>query len=324
MILAIVVPCYNEEEVLPETAKRLSGKIRSLVAKGAVSEKSKIVFVDDGSRDNTWGLIEKYYADDPDVFCGIKLSRNRGHQNALLCGLLSMKDYADAAVSIDADLQDDVDVIDRMVERRREGYEIVYGVRSIRKTDSLFKRASAQGFYRLMRFLGADIVYNHADCRLMGKEALDALSEYKEVNLFLRGIVPLLGYKTCIEYFERAERFAGMSKYPLRKMLAFAFEGISSFSIKPIRFITVLGVLIFTVSLAMIVYFFARYFSGRTVAGWASIVCSLWGIGGLILLAVGVVGEYIGKMYLETKQRPKYRIEKLLLEGGRERNEIRS
>jgi glycosyltransferase involved in cell wall biosynthesis len=310
--ITLVVPCYNEEEVLPETAKRLSDKIQQLIGKKIINAQSTILFVDDGSVDNTWSLIKKIHEENPQSFSGIKLSKNEGHQNALLCGLLAVKDQVDAAISIDADLQDDIDVIDKMIEKYTTGCEIVYGVRTSRKKDSFFKRSTAHGFYRFMRFLGADIVYNHADFRLMGRNALKSLAEYGEVNLFLRGIIPLLGFKTGIEYYQRAERFAGTSKYPLRKMLKFAFEGITSFSIKPIRIITVLGILLFTVSFAMIVYFFWRYFSGHTVSGWASIVCSLWGIGGLILFSIGIIGEYIGKIYLEVKSRPRYHIEQYL------------
>ena len=313
--LAVVVPCYNEEEVLPETAKRLSGKIQQLINGQIISEKSKIFFVDDGSGDSTWSLIEKYHMENPLNFGGIKLSRNRGHQNALLCGLLAVKDHFDAAVSIDADLQHDINVIDKMVEKYRAGYEIVYGVRYDRKKeDSFFKRSTAQGFYRFMRFLGVDVVYNHADFRLMGKNALKALAEYDEVNLFLRGIIPLLGFKTSIEYHTCTERLAGTSKYTIRKMLKFALEGITSFSVKPIRMITFLGISLFIVSIAMIVYFFVRYFTGHTISGWASIICSLWGIGGLILFSIGIVGEYIGKIYLEAKRRPRFHVEKLLYE----------
>jgi len=239
-----------------------------------------------------------------------------GHQNNLLCGLLAVKDHVDVAVSIDADLQDDIDVIGKMIEKYRAGCEIVYGVRSDRKTDSFFKRSTAQGFYRFMRFLGAEIVYNHADFRLMGRNALEALAEYGEVNLFLRGIIPLLGFKTGVEYYTRTERMAGKSKYPLGKMLQFAFEGITSFSVKPLRLITLLGISLFAISIAMIVYFFVRHFSGHTISGWASIVCSLWGIGGLILLSIGIVGEYIGKIYLETKHRPRFHVERFLFFRG--------
>jgi len=312
-VLAIIVPCYNEQEVLPETAKRLSGTLQRLISEQIISKNSTLLFVDDGSSDNTWSFIEEIHAENPSVFSGIKLSGNRGHQNALLCGLLAVKDRVDAVVSIDADLQDDVDVIGRMVEKFRAGYEIVYGVRSNRKADSFFKRSTAQGFYLFIRFLGVDVVYNHADFRLMGRNALEALAEYGEVNLFLRGIIPLLGFKTGIEYYTRSERTAGISKYPLKKMLRFALEGITSFSIKPLRLITLLGVLIFTISIAMIAYFFVRYFSGHTVSGWASIACSLWGIGGLILFSIGIVGEYIGKIYMEVKHRPRYHIEQFLL-----------
>jgi glycosyltransferase involved in cell wall biosynthesis len=314
-LLAIVVPCYNEQEVLPETAKRLSDKLRQLISEQIISEKSILLFVDDGSSDGTWGLIEKFHAENPFVFSGIKLSGNRGHQNALLCGLFSVKEHVDAAVSLDADLQDDVDVIDKMIEKYCVGYEIVYGIRSNRKTDNFLKKTTAHGFYYFMRFLGADVVYNHADFRLMGKNALEALAEYGEVNLFLRGIIPLLGFKTGIEYYKRTERLAGTSKYPLKKMLQFAFEGITSFSMKPLRLITLLGILLFIVSVAMIAYFFVRYFSGHTISGWASIACSLWGIGGLILFSIGVVGEYIGKIYLETKRRPRYHVERFLFTG---------
>ncbi|GBU28701.1 glycosyltransferase [Treponema sp. R8-4-B8] len=311
-VLAIIVPCYNEQEVLPETAKKLSGILQKLISEQIINEKSTLLFVDDGSSDNTWSLIEKFHAENRFVFSGIKLSGNRGHQNALLCGLLAVKNHVDAAISIDADLQDDIDVICKMTEKYRAGFEIVYGVRSNRKKDSFFKRSTAQGFYRFMRFLGVDVVYNHADFRLMGKKALEALAEYGEVNLFLRGLIPMLGFKTCIEYYTRAERMAGTSKYPLKKMIKFAMEGITSFSVKPLRLITLLGVLIFAVSIAMIAYFFVRYFSCHTISGWASIACSLWGIGGLILFSLGIVGEYIGKIYLEAKHRPRYHVEKTL------------
>jgi glycosyltransferase involved in cell wall biosynthesis len=307
-----VVPCYNEEEVLPQTAKRLLEKLNGLRADSLASDASKIVFVDDGSRDRTWDIIQNLYQETPEFFCGIKLSRNWGHQNALVCGLLSVKDRCDAAISIDADLQDDISVIDGMVKKYREGYEIVYGVRSNRKSDGFFKRASAQGFYKLIRFLGVDIVYNHADFRLMGRQALEAFAEYRETNLFLRGIVPLLGFKTGVEYYARYPRFAGESKYPIRKMLKFALEGVTSFSVKPIRMITWLGIIIFCASIAMIIYFLTRHFSGNTITGWSSMIVSLWGIGGLILFAIGIVGEYIGKIYLEVNQRPRYTVEKIL------------
>jgi glycosyltransferase involved in cell wall biosynthesis len=257
----------------------------------------------------------------PLMFGGIKLSKNRGHQNALLCGLLTMKDHCDAVISMDADLQDDIDLIDRMLQKYAAGYEIVYGVRSDRKSDNLFKRYTAQGFYRFMRFLGVDIVYNHADFRLMGKMSLDAMAEYREVNLFLRGIIPMLGFKTAVEYYARTSRFAGESKYPLKKMLALSLEGITSLSIKPIRLITWLGFVLFAISAGMIVYFFTRYFSGQTVPGWSSTVVSVWGIGGLVLFSIGIVGEYIGKIYLETKRRPRYQIEQFLCQENIKEND---
>ena len=310
-IIVFIVPCFNEEEVLPDTTVRLFQKIYDLISGQVISEKSGLLFVDDGSTDNTWNLIEQFHKENP-LISGIKLSGNRGHQHALLCGLLEVKNHVDAAISIDADLQDDINVIDNMIEIYNKGVEIVYGVRSNRKTDSIFKRTTAQTFYHFMRLLGVNVIYNHADFRLIGKNALNALSEYGEVNIFLRGIIPLLGFKTSIVYYKRSERKAGKSKYPLKKMMLFAFEGITSFSIKPIRLITLLGVLLFTASIAMIVYFLTRYFSGYTVTGWASIVCSLWGIGGLIIFSIGIIGEYIGKIYLETKHRPKYHIEQFL------------
>ncbi len=311
MILAIVVPCYNEKDILPEASKQLLGVVRRLIAGGVISDESKICFVDDGSTDSTWEIIENLCAENSH-FAGIKLSKNRGHQNALLCGLLWVREFADAGISIDADLQDDISVIDEMLNLHSSGCEIVYGVRSKRDKDSLFKRITAHIFYKFINFLGADIIYNHADFRLMSKNALNALAEYKEVNLFLRGIVPMLGYKTGIAYYARKERTAGESKYPLGKMLRFAFEGITSLSIKPIRMVSILGVIIFIMSLAMIIYFVVQYFMHDTVPGWASMICSLWSIGGLILLSIGIVGEYIGKIYLETKQRPRFIVEKKL------------
>ena len=309
--LYLVVPCYNEEEVLPETARRLAAKFDNLIAGGKISPESKVVFVDDGSKDRTWEIIEGLNESSP-LFQGIKLSRNKGHQNALLAGLMAVKDECDMTISMDADLQDDIDAIDRMLEKYYDGCDVVYGVRSERKTDSAFKRTTAHGFYKIMKLLGADIIYNHADYRLMSKRALDALSEFKEVNLFLRGIVPLVGFKSDTVEYKRTERFAGQSKYPLKKMISFALNGITSFSIKPIRMITALGILIFSVSILMLVYFLIRHFTGNTVQGWTTLAASVWAIGGLQLLAIGVVGEYIGKMYMETKARPKYVIEKYL------------
>lgn len=308
-VLYLVIPCYNEQEVLPETSKQLLEKMNSLINKGKISDKSRIVLVDDGSRDETWKIIEKLHEDNP-LFQGIKLSRNRGHQNALLAGLMTAKDYCDIAISLDADLQDDINAIDEMVDKHHDGCDIVYGVRSARKTDTIFKRTTAEGFYKLMKLMGVDIVFNHADYRLMSKRALEALEDFGEVNLFLRGIVPMIGYKSGIVTYERKERFAGESKYPLKKMLAFAFEGIASLSIKPIRLITTTGFLIFGISLLMLLYFLIRHFTGATIQGWTSTIVSIWAIGGLQLLAIGVIGEYVGKIYLEAKHRPKFIIEK--------------
>ena len=310
-ILYLVVPCYNEEQVLPETVKELTIKLNSMIDYGLVSDKSRMVFVNDGSKDRTWELIETYHEENPLVL-GIKLSRNRGHQFAVLAGLMTVKDRCDMAITMDADLQDDIDVIDEFVKQHYDGCEIVYGVRNSRETDTFFKRFTAEGFYKLMSGMGVDIVFNHADYRLMSKTALDALADYKEVNLFLRGIVPLLGYKTGIVEYARKERFAGESKYPLKKMLAFAIDGITSFSIKPIRMITGLGILAFLASIVMVIYTIVGAFAGNTVSGWASIVISIWGFGGLILIALGMIGEYIGKTYMETKARPRYQVEKFL------------
>ena len=312
MILYIVVPCYNEEEVLETTAEKLGEKLRSLIKSGAVSDKSRAVFVDDGSKDRTWEIISTLHEKDS-LFSGIKLSRNKGHQNALLAGLLTVKDKCDAVISLDADLQDDIDAMDKMVDKFvNDKCDIVYGVRSSRDSDTFFKKHTAQGFYKLLSKMGVEMTYNHADYRLMSKRAIDALSEFGEVNLFLRGIVPMIGYKTDIVTYERHERAAGKSKYPLRKMIAFALEGITSFSVKPIRFITFLGISLFTMSILMLIYFLIRHFTGGTLPGWTSLAVSVWAIGGLQLLAIGVIGEYIGKIYLETKQRPKYFVETFL------------
>lgn len=313
--LYFAIPCYNEEAVLPETSRRLREKFAALRASGRISEGSRICFIDDGSRDRTWELIANLHAKDP-TFSGIKLSRNRGHQNALLCGLMTLRDRADCVISMDADLQDDINAIDAMLDQFEAGCDVVYGVRSKRETDSAFKRMTAESFYRVMRALGADVVFNHADYRLMSRRALDALAEYKEVNLFLRGMVPLIGYKSGVVYYERAERFAGESKYPLKKMLSFAWEGITSLSVQPIKLITRLGALMFCMSLVMLIWFLIRHFTGHTVQGWSSLAVSIWAIGGLELLAIGVVGEYIGKIYLETKGRPRYLAEIVLDDRG--------
>ena len=312
-VLYLVIPCYNEEAVLPETAKQLLAKMNSMFERNMISRESKIMFVNDGSKDRTWELIEELHAANP-IYSGVKLSRNKGHQNALLAGLMTAKEKADMTISLDADLQDDIDVIDQMVEKYYEGNDIVYGVRSARKTDTFFKKFTAQGFYKIMQAMGVDIVYNHADYRLMSKRAVEALEEFKEVNLFLRGIVPLIGFPSDVVTYERHERFAGESKYPLKKMLSFATDGITSFSIKPIRVITVCGFLIFAISILMLIYSLVVHFTGRTIHGWTSMIVSIWANGGLQLLAIGVVGEYIGKIYLETKERPKFIIEKILNE----------
>lgn len=308
MKLYLVIPCYNEEEVLSETAKRTREKLLELMEKGKISDESRICFVDDGSKDKTWELIDSLCAKD-NIYCGLKLSRNKGHQNALLAGLMSVKEHCDAAISLDADLQDDINAIDAMVDKYHEGCEVVYGVRCSRKTDKLFKRTTARAFYRLMRAMGVETVYDHADYRLMSRRALEALASFDEVNLFLRGLVPLVGFKSDVVEYERNKRFAGKSKYPLKKMLSFAFEGITSMSIKPIRMISALGFLIFVASIGMLIYSLIRHFTGNTVEGWTSIVVSVWAVGGLQLLAIGVIGEYIGKIYLETKHRPKYIID---------------
>jgi glycosyltransferase involved in cell wall biosynthesis len=305
MKLYLVIPCYNEEEVLPETSKRLKEKYTALMNEGKIDTDSKIVFVNDGSKDRTWEMIRELHESDP-VFRGICLSRNKGHQNALMAGLMTVKSECDAAISMDADLQDDINAIDEMVDRYLEGYEVVYGVRSSRKKDTFFKRTTAQGFYKVMRAMGVETVYNHADYRLMSRRALEALSEFEEVNLFLRGIVPLVGFKSTQVTYERGERFAGESKYPLKKMLAFATEGITSMSVRPIRLITTLGFLVFLFSLGVLVYSIIRKFTGYTVPGWAFLAVSIWALGGVQLLAIGVIGEYIGKIYLETKHRPKF------------------
>lgn len=310
-VLYIVIPCYNEEEVLPETSKRLKAKLESLMEEGKISRRSRVMFVNDGSKDRTWELIEELHKGDP-IFSGVNLSRNRGHQNALLAGLMTAKDRCDAAVSMDADLQDDIDAVDAMLDKFRAGCDVVYGVRSSRKKDSFFKRFTAEGFYRLMNLMGAETVFNHADYRLMSRRALEGLAEFKEVNLFLRGIVPMIGYTTAAVEYERGERFAGESKYPLKKMLSFAMEGITSMSTKPIRYITMLGFLVFLVSIIMLIVFIVKWAMGMTVAGWASVICSVWAIGGLILLSLGVIGEYIGKIYLETKERPRFIIREVL------------
>lgn len=307
-ILYVVIPCYNEEPVLRETASRLKEKMSSLIAEDLINEKSRVCFVNDGSKDATWEIIKALHDEDA-LFSGINLSRNRGHQNALLAGLMTVVDKADMVISMDADLQDDINAMDEMVKKYNSGIDIVYGVRSARKKDTFFKRVTAIGFYKLMNILGAKTVFNHADYRLLSKRALLGLSGFKEVNLFLRGIVPMIGYKSDIVYYERGERFAGESKYPLSKMLAFAIEGVTSLSVKPIRYITALGTFVFLFSIIILIYSFIRHFTGETIQGWTTLMVSIWAIGGLILFSIGVVGEYVGKIYLETKGRPRYIVE---------------
>lgn len=309
--LYIAVPCYNEQECLPDSSAKLLKKMNLLIADGKITSDSRIVFIDDGSKDKTWEIISSIHSENP-MFQGIKLSRNRGHQNALLCGLMTLKDECDAVISIDADLQDDINVFDKMIERYEDGCDVVYGVRSKRETDTFFKRFTAEGYYKVLDKLGAKTIFNHADFRLMSKRALEAFAQFKEVNLFLRGIVPMIGFKSDIVTYERSERLLGESKYPLKKMLALAFEGITSLSTKPIKIISKLGLTIFLVSIVMLIYFFIRWVIGATVDGWASLAVSIWAIGGLQLLAIGVIGEYIGKIYLETKQRPRYIVEEYL------------
>lgn len=306
-----VIPCYNEQEVLPITAEQLRIKYDQLLQSGLIAENSRILLVDDGSKDRTWQIISQLHQKDS-RFQGVKLSRNRGHQNALLAGLMTARSFCDAAISLDADLQDDINAMDAMLQKFQDGCDIVYGVRSDRETDTVFKRCTAQGYYKFMSSMGGELVYNHADYRLMSRRALDGLAEFGEVNLFLRGIVPMIGYRSDIVTYARKERPAGKSKYPLKKMLAFAWEGLTSLSIRPIRMITILGTLIFLVSIGMLIYSVIRHAMGATITGWTSLAVSIWAIGGLQLLAIGIIGEYIGKVYLETKSRPKYIIETYL------------
>ena len=315
-ILYLVIPCYNEEEVLPETTRRLKEKFSALTSAGRISELSRILLVDDGSKDHTWPMISALAKEDC-RFGGVKLSRNRGHQNALLAGLMTAKGQCDCCISMDADLQDDINAIDQMLDAFSEGYEVVYGVRSSRESDTFFKRSTAQGFYKFMKLMGVDIVYNHADYRLLSGRALEGLGQFREINLFLRGIVPLIGYKSTTVTYVRSERFAGESKYPLKKMLAFAFDGITSFSVKPIRWVTGLGFLLFIASIIAVLYSLVVKLLGQTVAGWTATMISIWMIGGIQLLSLGVIGEYIGKIYTEVKDRPRFIIEAVELDPGK-------
>ena len=310
--LYLLIPCYNEEEALPQTAIVLAEKMSGFINEKLISAQSKIVFIDDGSKDKTWSIISELHGKD-NLFSGIRLSRNRGHQNALLAGLMTVKDLCDFTISMDVDLQDDIEVLKDFITKYYEGNEIVYGVRSSRKTDSFFKRWSAESFYKLMRAFGADIVYNHADYRLASKKVLQALDGFQEVNLFLRGLFPLIGFKTTTVYYERKERTAGKTHYPLSKMIALALNGITSLSIKPLRFITTLGLCVFIICFVLLLYVLINHFTGgKTVDGWSSIIISIWGLGGLQLFSIGVIGEYVGKIYLETKHRPRFIIYEIL------------
>ena len=305
-ILYMVVPCYNEQEVLHETAKQLKEKYTSLIQQKLISTKSRIVFVNDGSKDSTWNIIQELHTANPEFFSGINLAHNSGHQNAVLAGLMTVKDICDMAITMDADLQDDINTIDAMVKEYYNGNQVVYGVRSARKTDTFFKKFTAESFYKFMKLMGADVVYNHADFRLMSRRVLNELANYKEVNLFLRGMIPTIGFKSCNVYYERHERFAGESKYPLKKMIAFAINGITSFSTKPLKIITSLGFIMFIISVIAFIWSFIVKIAGLSVGGWSSTMCSIWLIGGLQLLCLGIIGEYIGKIYAEVKQRPRF------------------
>ena len=318
-ILYLVIPCYNEEQVLPLTKKELKEKMSTLIKSDKISKDSKVMFVNDGSKDKTWDLIEEYHNED-NLFVGIKLSRNKGHQNALLAGLMTAKKYADITISMDADLQDDINAMDEMIEKYNNGKDIVYGVRSSRKKDTWFKKTTAQGFYKFMKMMGVDVVYNHADYRLTSKRVLDEFENFKEVNLFLRGMFPLVGYSSDVVYYERNERFAGESKYPLKKMLNFAWDGITSFSVKPIRLVLNLGILIFAISLLVLLYCLIVKVCGKAVTGWTFVVSSIWLVAGIQMLSIGIIGEYIGKIYSETKARPRFIVSENLEEKNEENN----
>lgn len=316
-ILYIVIPCYNEEKVLPVTNALFADKLSALIQNGEISEKSRVLFVDDGSKDNTWAVISDLRAKNP-RFAGLKLSRNQGHQNALLAGLMTAKNYADITISIDCDGQDDVDAMDKMLKEYKDGAEIVYGVRAARDTDTVFKRTTAKWYYKILNLLGAEVVYNHADYRLMSRRALEALSQFHEVNLFLRGLVPLVGFKSSSVYYDRKERMAGESHYPLSKMLSLGFNGITSLSVRPLKLITSLGFLMSLVSLIAVVVTVIIKLFGYTVQGWTSLLCVIFLLGGIQIFCLGVIGEYIGKMYAETKARPRYIIEKNTLENTKD------
>lgn len=309
--LIIVVPCYNEEEILPYSIEKLTGVIKNLIEKSKIASNSGILFVNDGSKDKTWEIIQNEYAKNPYVY-GLGLAGNVGHQNALFAGLQTAAEICDFSISIDADLQDDIEVIEQMVDEYLSGADIVYGVRSERKTDTFFKRFTAQAFYRIMEMMDVKTVYNHADFRLMSARAMKQLGQYKERNLFLRGMVPLIGYKTATVTYARKERLAGESKYPLKKMLSFAWDGITSFSIKPISMIMAFGGAIVACSVIAFIYTLVSYFMGHVSPGWSSLMISIWFLGGVQLLFIGVVGQYVGKTYIESKERPRYNVEKFL------------
>ncbi len=310
MRLGIVIPCYNEEAVLYETKKHIETLFKSMIEDNSISKDSFVCFVDDGSRDKTWEIIESFTKDNP-LFKGIKLSRNFGHQNALIAGLMQLKDSADALISMDADLQDDILVIKDFVKKYKEGYDVVYGVREDRSRDTKFKRATAEAFYKLQSFMGIESISNHADYRLLSRKALNGLAQFKEINLFIRGVVPLIGFRSCSVYYKRGERFAGESKYPLSKMLFFALDGIASFSIVPLRIITVVGFIIFILSFFIILWImFEKFFLGTTIKGWSSVMISIYFMGGIQVMSIGIIGEYIGRIFQQSKGRPRYIIDK--------------
>ncbi len=310
MKLGIVIPCYNEEEVLAETKKHIEKLINKMIEENEISKDSFICFVDDGSKDKTWDIIEEFSKNSPN-FKGIKLSRNFGHQNALIAGLMQLKDSADALISMDADLQDDISVIRQFVEKYKEGYEVVYGVREDRSKDTTFKRATAEAFYKFQDFMGIESISNHADYRLLSKKALNALAEFKEINLFIRGVIPLIGFRSCSVYYARGERFAGESKYPFKKMLFFALDGIASFSIVPLRIITVIGFFIFLFSLFIILWILCeKFLLGSTIQGWSSVMISIYLMGGIQVMSIGIIGEYVGRVFQQSKGRPRYIIDR--------------
>jgi len=310
MKLGIVIPCYNEEEVLAETKKHIEKLLNEMIAKDEISKDSFICFVDDGSKDKTWDIIEEFAENSPN-FRGIKLSRNFGHQNALIAGLMQLKEDADALISMDADLQDDISVIKQFVEKYKKGYEVVYGVREDRSKDTTFKRATAEAFYKFQSFMGIESISNHADYRLLSKKALNALAEFKEINLFIRGVIPLIGFRSCSVYYARGERFAGESKYPFKKMLFFALDGIASFSIVPLRIITVIGFFIFLFSFFIILWILCeKFLLGTTIQGWSSVMISIYLMGGIQVMSIGIIGEYVGRVFQQSKGRPRYIIDK--------------